>query len=130
MPIATELLRSWHIARSFPEGIGALLRDLRTVERAALDQFKRRTLGRLLPGLSIMTELYALYETDADAKKPISLNDWFDSSHAAAALPYCDVFMTERNLAHKLRQVLKADVQDGCQVIGNLDEALARFAGQ
>ena len=130
MPIATELLRAWHISRSFPEGMVALLRDLRTVEMAAVEQFKGRSLGRLLPGLSIRTELYALYETDGDAKKPISSNDWFDSSHAAAALPYCDVFLTERNLAHKLRQMLKADAQYGCLVIGSLEEALARFSGE
>lgn len=130
MPVATELLRAWHIARSFPEGLSALLRDLRTIERAAVEQFKARSLGRLLPGLSIKTELYALYETDGDAQRPISSNDWFDSSHAAAALPYCDVFLTERNLAHKLRQVLKADVQYGCQVIASLREAAVCFSGK
>lgn len=129
MPVATDLLRAWHIARGFPEGMAALLRDLHTVERTAVQQFKARSLGRLLPGLSIMTELYALYETDRDAKKPLSSNDWFDSSHAAAALPYCDVFLTEKNLAHKLRQMLNADVQYGCQVIGSLEEAVARFTG-
>lgn len=127
MPVATELLRAWHIARGFPEGMAALLRDLHTVERSAVQQFKERSLGHLLPGLSIMTELYTLYETDRDAKKPLSSNDWFDLSHAAAALPYCDVFLTERNLAHKLRQLLKADVQYGCQVIGSLEDASARF---
>lgn len=129
MPVATELLRAWHIARSFPEGLGALPRDLRTVERGAVQQFKERSLGPLLPGVAIITELYALYETDRDAKKPLSSNDCFDSSHAAAALPYCDVFLTERNLAHKLRQSLNADMQYGCQVIGSLEEALARFPG-
>src|SRR5262245_30206809 len=109
--------------------MAALLRDLHTVNRTAVQQFKARSLGHLLPGLSIMTELYALYETDRDAKKPLSSNDWFDSSHAAAALPYCDVFLTEKNLAHMLRQMLKADVQYGCQVIGSLEEAVARFTG-
>ena len=128
MPVATELLRAWHIARSFPEGLGALPRDLRTVERGAVQQFKERSLGPLLPGVAIITELYALYETVQDAKKPLNSNDWFDSSHAAA-LPYCDVFLTERNLAHKLRQSLNADMQYGCQVVGSLEEALARFPG-
>ena len=108
--------------------MAALLRDLHTVERTAVQQVTDRTLGKLLPGLSIVTELYALYETDRDAKKPISSNDWFDSSHAAAALSYCGVFLTERNLAHKLRQLLKADVQYSCQVIGSLEEALSRLS--
>jgi hypothetical protein len=129
MPVAAELLRAWHIERGFPEGMAALLSDLHVVERSAVQQFKHRTLGQLLPGLSIMTELYALYETDRDTRKPLTSNDWFDSSHAAAALPYCDVFLTERNLAHKLRQLLKIDAQYGCQVIGSLEEALARFPG-
>jgi hypothetical protein len=128
MPVATELLRAWHIERGFPEGMAALLRDLHTVELSAVQQFTERTLGHLLPGLSIRTELYALYETDRDAKKPLSSNDWFDSSHAAAALPYCGVFLTERNLAHKLRQLLKADVQYGCQVIGSLGGGFGQVA--
>lgn len=127
MPVATELLRTWHTARNFPEGLSALLRDQRAVEHTAVEQFKARSLGKLLPGLSIMTELYALYETDRNTKRPISSSDWFDSSHAAAALPYCDVFLTERNLAHKLKQMLKADVQYGCQVISSLEEALVQF---
>jgi hypothetical protein len=129
MPVAAELLRAWHIERGFPDGMVALLSDLHVVERSAVQQFKDRTLGQLLPGLSIMTELYALYETDRDTRKPLTSNDWFDSSHAAAALPYCDVFLTERNLAHKLRQLLRIDAQYGCQVIGSLEEALARFPG-
>lgn len=127
MPVAAELLRVWHADRGFPEGMAALLSDLHIVERSAVQQFKDRTLGQLLPGLSIMTELYALYETDRDTRKPLTSNDWFDSSHAAAALPYCDVLLTERNLAHKVRQLLKIDDQYGCQVIGSLEEALARF---
>lgn len=129
MPVATDLLRAWHVTRGFPEGMAALLGDLHAVERAAVDQFTERSLGRLLPGLAIMTELYALYEADRDTKKPLTSHDWFDSCHAAAALPYCDVFLTERNLAHKLRQLLKADAQYGCQIIGSLEEALARFPG-
>lgn len=37
-----------------------------------------------------MTELYALHETDRQSSKPMTINDWLDSCHAAAALPYCD----------------------------------------
>lgn len=80
-----------------------------------------RTTAELLDEL---TEGVAIAST-----KPLSSNDWFDSSHAAAALPYCDVFLTEKNLAHKLPQMLKADLQYGCQVIGSFEEAMARFTG-
>jgi len=57
-------------------------------------------------------------------KKPLTTNDWVDWSHAAAALAYCDMFFTERHLAHQLRQELGADKQYKCEVAGTLGEAL------
>jgi hypothetical protein len=123
MPIFTALLGRWHVEHGFPEGMAALLRDVDAVGRTAIDGFTKRTLGRLLPGLSIGTELYALYEVDGHTSKPLSTNDWFDSRHAVAALPYCDLFLTERGLAHRLKTELRADVQYRCQVIGSLDDA-------
>lgn len=123
-PIFIDLLRRWHVQRGFPEGMSALLRDTQTAESLAVSRFANRSLGRLIPSLAIPTELYALYETNKQSSSPLTTNDWFDWSHAAIALPYCSVFLTERGLAHRLRQELKADVQYNCKVIGTLEEAL------
>lgn len=126
-PVFIDLLHRWHLARGFPEGMGALLSDVEAAVRTAIQGFADRSLGAKLPGLAITTELYSIYETDTLGSKPMSTNDWFDSCHAAAALPYCDVFLTERGLAHRLRQMLKADVQYGCEVVGTLEGALQLF---
>lgn len=85
--------------------------------------FAQRTIGSLLPSTAILAELYALYES-APNRKPLSTNEWADWNHAAAALPHCDFFLTERNLAHLIRQELRADVQYGCAVAGKLQEAI------
>lgn len=127
MPLLKDLLRRWHVAHGFPEGTAGLLRDVDVAGRSAVDGFADGKLGRLLPSLCIMTELYALHETDAHTAKPLNTNDWFDSCHAAAALPYCNAFLTEGGLAHRLRAELKADARYGCEVIGSLDDAVARY---
>ena len=123
-PVFNGLLGRWHFERGFPEGMAALLRDADAVQHAAIQGFAGRSLGRLLPGLSIKTNLYTLYETDSQSDKPQTPNDWFDSCHAAVALPYCDMFFTERGLAHRLRQLLKADVQYGCEVVSTIEDAV------
>lgn len=120
-PVFTRQLRNWHIQHEFPEGIAALLRHLQVVLNAAVNDFKTQTLGRLLPSVSIRTELYTLYETNK--KELLANNDWFDWNHAAAALPYCDMFFTDGPPAHLLRKELKADQQFGCEVIGTIEEA-------
>lgn len=125
-PVFVSQLRNWHIQHKFPEGVVALLRHLQVVLDAAVSEFKTGTLGRLLPSVSIRTELYTLYEMDRK-KGPLTNNDWVDWSHAAAALPYCDMFFTEKHLAHLLRTELKADQQFGCEVIGTMEEALRRL---
>jgi hypothetical protein len=122
--IFTDLLRQWHIQHDFPDGIGALLYDIQAAKNLAVSKFTDRSLGRLLPGLAVATDLYVLYEMDRNSRKQLTTNEWFDSSHAAVALPYCNVFFTERGLAHRLRKELKADVQYECKVIGTIDEAL------
>ena len=129
-PIFIALLLEWHRERGFPEGIAALVRDVHITEITAVANFAERTLGSLLPGVAIQTELYVLKETNASRTKPLTTNDWVDWSLAAVALPYCDVFFTERSLAHRLRQELKADVQYDCEVIGSIGDALAHFKVQ
>jgi hypothetical protein len=55
----------------------------------------------------------------------LEANHFYDFRHAAAALPYCDVFLTER----QLRDMVTAkhtglDKRYGCRVISQLDEAV------
>jgi hypothetical protein len=126
-PIFTELLKRWYVEQDPPNGIDTLQQDIQTVENLAVNMFANRSLGQLLPGLAIQTELYVLYETNVNSNSPLTTNDWFDSCHASVALPYCDVFLTERKLAHLLRQELKADLQYDCKVIGSIEEALQHF---
>jgi len=62
-PVFTDQLRQWHIQNRFPDGISAILYQLRTLMNTAEDEFKAGTLGRLLACASIPVELYTLYET-------------------------------------------------------------------
>lgn len=120
-PIFTDQLRAWNIRHRFPDGLAGFMHQLQTVMDAAVNDFKDRTLGKFLPSAAIPVELYTLYET---GNKRLTTNEWADWNHAAAALPHCDVFLTEHHLAHQLRQELKADRQYGCAVIGSLEDAL------
>jgi hypothetical protein len=129
-PVVVNLLRNWHIERGFPDELPAVSRHLQTVLNVAVNEFKTRSLGRQLPSVAIPVELYALYETAYQTNRPLTTNDWVDWNHGAAALPYCDMFFTERHLAHQLRQELRAEEQYDCEVIGSLDEALARLDGE
>jgi hypothetical protein len=122
-PIFTDQLRTWNTQHHLPNGLDGFMHQLQAVMDGAVDDFKARTLGKFLPSAAIPVELYTLYET-GNPNKRLTTNDWVDWNHAAAALPHCNVFLTERNLAHQLRQELKADRQYGCTVIGTLEDAL------
>jgi hypothetical protein len=51
-----------------------------------------------LPGFRIYASLHAAVRMDTERRfKP---NDQYDFGHAAAALPYCDAFLTEGSLRH------------------------------
>ncbi len=122
-PIFIDQLQTWNIKHRFPYGLDGFKRQLQTVMGAAVNDFKERKLGTLLPSVAIPVELYTLYET-GNPKKRLTTNDWVDWEHAAAALPHCDVFLTEHHLAHQLHQELKADMQYDCVVIGSIEDAL------
>jgi hypothetical protein len=122
-PKFTDQLWAWNIQHRFPEGLDGFMHQLQTVMGAAVNDFKERKLGTLLPSVAIPVELYTLYET-GNPNKRLTTNDWVDWEHAAAALPHCDVFLTEHHLAHQLRQEFKADMQYDCVVIGSIEDAL------
>jgi hypothetical protein len=60
-----------------------------------------------------------------EKKRPLKANDIYDFQHAAAALAYYDVFLTEKPLAHLLKQgFLKFHEQFPCVVISDMSEAV------
>jgi hypothetical protein len=122
-PVFKKQLSVWNREHRFPTGLAGAVRQFAAVLGDAMGLFARRTLGSLLPSTAILAELYALYES-APNRKPLTTNDWADWNHAAAALPHCDFFLTERNLAHLIRQELRADDQYDCAVAGKLQEAI------
>lgn len=88
--------------------------SLNKVFKAASEGFRKNKLGRHLGLSRLMVELYVLMVT---ADRPLASNDYVDWAHAGAALPNCDVFITERYLAHQLTHELRADKSYGCEVV-------------
>ena len=127
-PVFKAQLAKWHAQHGFSAGPEAPVRDVQLVVDSAVAEFNAHTLGRFLPTAALQTELYALYETARNRSKPLTSNDNVDWNHASNALAHCDIFLTERHLAHQLRQELKANQQYGCMVFGSMPEALCTFA--
>lgn len=127
IPLLAQFLQRWPLGSNNTGSPVDLEQDLATIQSTALKAFEERSLGKSLPGLAIHSDLYALYETDRQRRKPQTTNDWFDSCHAAVALPYCDLFLTERHLAHRLCHLLHADVEFECEVIGTIGESVDRL---
>lgn len=62
--------------------------------------FRLNKIGNQLPSIRIMAGLHAAIRSDTSRRyKP---NDLADLNHAAAALPYCDIFLTEKSLSHMI----------------------------
>lgn len=79
-------------------------------------------LNHYIPGVVVLTHLYCLYEHDTNKK--LTSNDWFDMNHASVALPYADLFFTEKHLEHQICNVLKFDKEYKCKVVFSIEEAI------
>lgn len=99
--------------------------------RTAVDQFKNLFAIALEKGkarkdlrtIHILASLFASVRWNKGQK--IEGNHIFDFQHAAAALGYCDVFLTERSLATMVSQKhLALDVISGCEVHWRPDTAV------
>jgi hypothetical protein len=88
-----------------------------------LDAFLNGRLAHGLPTLAIPAGLHAAVARDT--KRKYHENDHHDFKHAAAAMPYCDCFATERSLAHLLRSQLGYSELYGASVVTSNDELLA-----
>lgn len=112
------------VGRSMPRE-GREWNDLvRQWEVFLFEAFKNDEVKNALRTLHIGTCLHAAFRWDKAQR--FEANDFYDFHHAAAALGYCDVFLTE----HDLRAIVTArhialDVRYGCGVASNFKEALA-----
>ena len=89
-----------------------------------LTQIAGETLHRALPSMQVIAGAHAAIRSEGLRKhKP---GDWADLRHAAAALPYCNVLLTDQAMKHLLTTPpLSFDVKFGCRVIGTVNEAIA-----
>jgi hypothetical protein len=97
----------------------------RQIARLLVSTFrlKRSAIVQALPTLHIGALCHAAVRWDQ--KRKLSGNDLFDFHHAQAALPYCNVFLTERPLHHLLAQK-RLDIESSysCRVISSPTEAV------
>jgi len=76
-----------------------------------------------LPTLHINSLCHAAVRWDKGRK--LSKNDFYDFHHAAAAVGYCDAFMTEKPLMALLKQRhLELENDFPCKVMANVNEAV------
>jgi hypothetical protein len=85
--------------------------------------FVQKQINRELPLFRIIPSIMAAYRNDKERRfKP---NDLFDFYHAAGALPYCHIYLTEKSMRHLLiSKPLELDHHYGCEVINDPAEAL------
>jgi hypothetical protein len=83
---------------------------------------------RDLPTINIQAGIHGAIRWDKQRK--YNPNDWLDILHAAAGMPYCDVFLTERSLASLLRAPhIAYDKRYRTAVFHTAEEALAGIKG-
>ncbi len=85
--------------------------------------FKKNKLSTHFPSLMIETGLHAMVRYDKERK--FKKNDMPDFRHAKSALPYFDVFLTEKSLRHLIRSgKLKFDKEYSCKVFSEPAESI------
>ncbi len=95
----------------------------RELLRFFVKAFKRTEISKLLPTLHIHALCHASVRWDKTRK--LKGNDLFDFDHAATAVPYCDVFLTERPLQKLIEQKhLKINQDFDCKIISSISEAV------
>lgn len=83
---------------------------------------QKREAALMLPTLHISALCYSAIRWDK--KRNLSANDIYDFQHAAAAIGYCDAFLTEKPLMNLLAQrQLKINADFRCAVISGIEEA-------
>ncbi|MFB2662897.1 hypothetical protein [Shewanella mangrovisoli] len=87
-----------------------------------------RAVARRLPSLHVSALCHAAVRWDKGRK--LVANDFYDFHHAAAAVGYCEAFMTEKPLMSLLQQRHLQLVNDyPCVVIADINEAVEWMGG-
>jgi hypothetical protein len=108
MPVAQKILED-----IFKRGGGVM----------PMQALRKTEIARLLPTLHIHARCHASVRWDK--KRKLKGNDFYDFHHAAAAVPYCDVFLTERPLQAMLKaDHLKINQDFDCNIISSISEAV------
>ena len=85
--------------------------------------FRLGKIRKQLPGLGIMAGIHAAARHKG---QKFRRGDRHDHLHARVALPYCDLFLTEKSLGHLLTtKPLEYDALYGCRVAWEPEEAIA-----
>lgn len=116
-PYASALCRQAGI----PEGDLSIVdqQGLTLVYSAATDPKAHRA----VPLIRVMAGLYAYIRWQRH--RPFQFQDFFDLRHAAAAIPYCDIFLTERFLKTACTSgPLNFGARYGTRIVSDEDEAL------
>jgi len=97
------------------------------VKRAFLACEQLSLQPKAIPGLRIIAGGHARIRTEGDRK--FKRGDTADLFHAAAALPYCDAFVTDRSLCHMLTtQPSDLATLYGCAVFSSPEEVADHLA--
>ena len=97
----------------------------RNVHVLLVDAFRKGGIAMQLPTLHVLASCHAMIRYD----KPRTLdpNDFPDIHHAAAALGYCDVFLTDRPLEVLLKS-RQLDRLLNCRVVSRVQDAVTCLA--
>jgi len=124
--VAREILESMYEKAS---GVTPKLTEAQkqTHERELLNffvqAFSKSVIAKQLPTLHIHASCHATIRWDK--KRQLEGNDLYDFHHAAAALAYCNVFLTEKPLQSLLKlNHIALDSLFGCQIISAVPEAV------
>jgi hypothetical protein len=95
-------------------------------QKGVYNVFRVQKAKKHLPYIHVMAACHAVIRWDENLR--YDGNHQFDFEHAACALPYSDVFFTERQLKHLVTQnQLKLDELYSCEVIAKAKDALAHL---
>ena len=94
-----------------------------TIANLIYHAFRLNKIKSELPSFRISAGIHAVIRWDKERKyKPTDLHDFH---HAAAAIPYCDYFLTERSLGHLVQNKnLKLEKFFNCKIISDISEAI------
>lgn len=113
--------RRGHLGELTPDARAVHERQLKNLLFAA---FKQDRTKNALRTLHITACMHAAVRWNR--KQQLEANDFFDFRHAAAALGYCDVFLTERSMRTMVSaNHLSLDRLYGCKVLASVDESTA-----